>query len=220
MVSDQLLSYVSGHVFSSRRHQLATHELQLKETLYQNIERDARSESERNAAVSYDITTSYDCIYDIANTLRHFYRPHSEGMGKVMFSHDRCLSAHKGRGGGSIPSPFHNIHPTILPSTGPMSFMEGGLVPQCLIPCPSLKGGGLDEVPPVRDWMGVPLKDWMGVPPCQGLYWGILSQDSLPETEQQNEYLLCSRWYASCIHRGGHSCFLFLSTFWEKLTKL
>ena len=50
-VSDQLLSYVSGHVFSSRRHQFATHALELKETLYQNIERDARSESERNAAV-------------------------------------------------------------------------------------------------------------------------------------------------------------------------
>ena len=79
MVSDQLLSYVSGHVFSSRRHQFATHALELKETLYQNIERDARSESERNSAVSRNITLgpAYDefCYYeDSATTSRieHF----------------------------------------------------------------------------------------------------------------------------------------------------
>ena len=60
---------------------------------------------------------------------------------------------------------------------------------------------GLDGVPPpVQDWMGYlpPLWDWMEYP--------RLGQ----ETDHHSEHLLHGRRYASCVHAGGLSCFLFL----------
>ena len=48
------------------------------------------------------------------------YRPHSKGMAKVLFSQASVCSQ---EGEGGLP----HLHPTILPSTGPMSFL--GVVP-------------------------------------------------------------------------------------------
>ena len=67
-------------------------------------------------------------------------------------------------GGGCTPTPFH-----ILPTTGPMSFLGGGLhlypIILRLVPCPFWGRGYPSPRWKVLDWMGYPPgQDWMGYP--------------------------------------------------------
>ena len=125
-----------------------------------------------------------------------------------------------------------HLHPIILPSTGPMSFLGGrfgypsafshvpgegghtypvpneGDIPSSPwgVPRPGREGGT-----PVRDWMGEtppPLaRTGRGYPPWTGLD-GIQPPPPPPqETEQHSEYLLHGRWYTPCHPAGGLSCF-------------
>ena len=89
----------------------------------------------------------------------------------------------------------------------PGSTLPGGL------PCwkgGTLLGGYPGRVPPLAR-MGGTLLGWYpagGYPasgvPCQGEG----TQVGSPWVGQQKEYSLHSRWYASCVHAGGLSCFL------------
>ena len=146
----------------------------------------------------------------------HIFRPHSEGMGKVLFPQASVCSE------GGVPL----LYPITPPSTGPMSFPGGGVphpVPNEGYPHLVLMGGTqsglvtphqeLDGGNPIRIGWGYPHQDWMGIPPSLlGLDRGTSHQDwmGVPpwETEQQNEYLLHSRQYATCVQR--RRTFLFL----------
>ena len=68
-----------------------------------------------------------------------FYRPHSEGMGKVLFSQ---VSVHIS--GGGYPLPTNGVYPIWL--IGGVPHLANG-------------GGGTPS-----GWWGVPHEDWMGIP--------------------------------------------------------
>ena len=100
-----------------------------------------------------------------------------------------------------------HLHPIILPSNDPMSFLG---VPHCLIPCPfpgvhqTLAMTGWGTPPP-------PSQERIGYSPCQDRLGNPPSQDKTGytpslETEQHSEYLLRDGWYASSIHARGLSC--------------
>ena len=106
-------------------------------------------------------------------------------------------------------SPSHNT------STGPMSFLAG-------TPVPAGGGGGTQyRVPPSQVRMGRGTLYWgpphqgMGYPPTRD---GVHSQGwdtpqpgmgYPPGIGQQREYLLRGGRYASCVHAGGLSCYLY-----------
>ena len=82
----------------------------------------------------------------------------------------------------------------------------GGWIPTLASRVPTLTRGCLS-------WLGVPtsargyLPGW-GYPPSQSRYpSGQGGYPLPPETEQHSEYLPRGRWYASCGHAGGLSCF-------------
>ena len=119
-------------------------------------------------------------VKEARTIIGNFYRPHSEGMGKALFSQVSVCS-HQG---GGIPSPSHNISihwSHVLSGGTPTQSWWGGGAPiwsQWRYHHPVLTGGahrvqtgvsiqvrmgysrigpGLDGGYPHQDWMGVPL---------------------------------------------------------------
>ena len=139
------------------------------------------------------------------NFVRLFYRPHSEGYGKVMFLH---LSV---RSQGVPKGLWSQVHSLV---SGPWSSLGSvtGQVPLSQLGVPLFWPQG------TLYWLGVPLS-WtgpatgLGQPPYLGQDqwqdWGTpprrdLGQDFGPE----NKCLLHSGWYNSCGYVAGPSCFL------------
>ena len=129
----------------------------------------------------------------------NYYRHHSEGMGKVMFS---VLSVHIQ--GWRVP----HLHPITLPSTGPMSFLGGGRV--TTVPGPmSLPEGGVPQ-----SQMGVPWPGQDGVPTSPQL--GLDGYNPLPGLDgvapspgdRPAEGVLTTR-RAVCLLRSRRRTFLF-----------
>ena len=107
--------------------------------------------------------------------------------------------------------------------------MEGTLFPgqnRGVPPSQVRMGGTLILV-----WVGV-LPHWQyggsphpdlerGSSPCPALGWGYISPDLGPgqggysQPEQQSVYLLHGGWYASCVHAGGLSCFVYFQQNWQ-----
>ena len=88
---------------------------------------------------------------------------------------------------------------------------------------PSSQWGGSRSsqqgVPLVGTGWGTPCQDRMGILPLLGLdgsippppiRTGLDTPPTSDETEQHSEYLLRGGQYASCIHAGGLSCFIFI----------
>ena len=136
----------------------------------------------------------------------HIYRPHSEGMGKVLFSQVNVHGPHlaqRGRyphsanwgGGGFSPFSQWGKGTPIQPAGGTPMRLTGG-------PLSSWLGGG-KVVPPVRTGWGYPLigTGWGYTPIRTG--WRLPPNQ---ETEQQNEHLLHGGRYVSYVHAGGLSC--------------
>ena len=134
----------------------------------------------------------------------HFYRLHSERMGKAMFLPvSVCLSTPGEWGDGGIPIrstvgypilPDGGITPS-FPMKGHLIWLTGGY--------PHLADGGGTPGYSPSGLDGVPLPhwDWMGYPP------------PFIETEQHSEHLLCGGHYASCVHAEGLSCYLIILWF-------
>ena len=78
---------------------------------------------------------------------------------------------------------------------------DRGYLPSLWVPT---LAGGMDKG--YLPWMG-------GTYPGQGVTNLDGVHPPLLETEQHSEYLLCCRWYASCIHAEGLSCFWM---FWKQ----
>ena len=153
-------------------------------------------------------------------TSMHIYRPHSEGIGKVMFS-QASVRSHLWEGGVVVPRPWSRWgggYPIPGPdgrSPCPTSRWGGGTLSQIWmrgVPHPAeLWGYPIQDqdsqdlmgvhplsktgwgTPPIQDWMGyLPIQDWMGYP------------------RQQSEHLLRGGRCASCVHAGGLSCCTFV----------
>ena len=98
--------------------------------------------SKSTSKVTYKLKVNLRVYGNFLNA--HYYRPHSEGCGKVIFS--VCVSVHTSTGGGGIPTPF--------------PFRPGKGYPT---PCQDL---GRGYPPPSRTGMGVPpSRPEKGAPP-------------------------------------------------------
>ena len=144
------------------------------------------------------------------------YRPHPKNGGMYCF-HFVCQSTSRGgtpvRSGGGTPSQvWWGSTPSQVQVGGvpnPRSRQEEG------VPHPRSGWGTPSFPPPDQVRMGYPPGTWNrvspwtwdGVPPRPGMGYPP------PANMGHSEHLLCGRWYASCVHAGGLSCFFFVSDF-------
>ena len=114
-------------------------------------------------------------------------------------------------GGTPVPGSFPGIWSQVPPERGTPVSDRGYLSPRWR-GTPILAGGVLQDRTPLG-------KDSAGVPPGRtgaslGRTGVHIGQDRTRVSSGQNwEYLLCGRWYASCCHTGGLSCFSFFPFF-------